>query len=765
MATHTLPLVYGSDTSNPGSSLEFKTFTRCDASVSVLSSSLNDNTTTLSWAFRLVRFDKSWTGTSDDSNTYLDVYIDGTRVHRNTGPISVGYNKSFPIGSGSIVITHNADGSKKDLEIRVIGIAKNSSGGNFSGCVATWTVDLTQLMRADTITVSPTSTLEVENSLAVSITRLPGTNYSHRVYYKTSSNTEVNLVSPVDSGLSWTFTLPASLASYTTSRTSFDLIIYCQSYSGSNELGTTTATTSCTIPNTDSFRPQLINLVHSDLTKYSSKYGQYLQSLSRLKFTCFLGYKFNATLKDIRVTFDNQSAVVSTTSEVETSYPVQGSGNVPVSIKITDSRGLSSTYTDTVPVTAYAPPIVTTAQALRKTQGGVVDSNGAYVGVDYTFLWTPLGNKNKVTYELQYRDLETAAFSYFDQANSSGSEVILPAASRTYSTSVANLSNALLTTQSYEFRLYVHDTVSGNLGYYYPFYLYSVSRLMHFGKDGESLGIGAQGEFSHTLNVGYSLRNPGGIRPVLPPTGSNINDLKTPTTYVFKAPDVVSGTLPTDVSGNCSLEVIPVGESEMTNHVYQRLRCENTSTQNKIFERLYNGSTWTEWYTIGETTTPTPGPDPTPGGLTATEIINLIYPVGSIYLSYGLQDPNTFLPGTTWKLLEEGRFLRSASKTGSIVLGGKGGSATSTGTSTSSHKHLSPASGATKDGTHFTGVVNINGLVFGGKGEPYYSAPGGRGTLTEDVRLAYTADASVTSSITVDTIPPYLAVYMWERKS
>ena len=757
MATHTLPLVYGSDTSNPGSSLVFKTFTRCDASVSVLSSSLDNNTTTLSWAFRLVRFDSSWTGTSDDSNTYLDVYIDGTRVHRNTGPISVGYNKSFKIGSGTIVITHDADGSKKDLEIRVIGVAKNSSGGNFSGCVATWTVDLTQLKRADTISVSPTSTLEVENSLAVTITRLPGTNYSHRVYYKTSSETEVNLVSPVDSGLSWTFTLPASLASYTTSRTSFDLTIYCQSYSGSTALGTTTSITSCTIPDTASFRPQLSNLVHSDLTEYSSKYGQYLQSLSRLKFTCSLGYKFNATLKDIRVTFDNQSAVVSTTSEVETSYPVQGSGNVPVSIKITDSRGLSSTYTDTVPVTAYAPPIVTTAQALRKTQGGVVDSNGAYVGVDYTFLWTPLGTKNKITYELQYRDLKTAAFSYFDQANSSGSEVILPAASRTYSTSVANLSNALSTTQSYEFRLYVHDTVSGNLGYYYPFYLYSVSRLMHFGKDGESLGIGAQGEFSHTLNVGYTLRNPGGIRPVLPPTGSNINDLKTPTTYVFKAPDVVSGTLPTDVSGNCSLEVIPVGESEMTNHVYQRLRCENSSTQNKIFERLYNGLTWTEWYTIGETTTPS--------GLTAAEVIDLIYPVGSIYLSYGSQDPNTFLPGTTWSLIEEGRFLRSASETS---LGGTGGSSSqSLSIGVPDHKHI--------DSSGYNTSNKLGGITFKeGSNTSTFSADlfaypsagsTGSGRYTWKRGKTSTPTDSGTTSVTVDTVPPYLAVYMWKRIS
>lgn len=765
MATHTLPLVYGTNNSDLGDSQVFKSYIRCDASVSVLSSSLDDNTTTLSWAFRLVRFDSSWTGTSDDSNTYLDVYIDGTRVHRNTGPISVGYNKSFKIGSGTIVIPHDVDGSKKDLEIRVIGTAKSGSGGNFSGCVATWTVDLTQLKRADTISVSTTSTLASENSLVVSITRLPGTTYAHNVYYKDSSGTKVDLMTTADSGLSRTFTLPASLASYTTTSTKFDLTIYCRSYSGDTPLGETTAVTSCIIPDTDTFRPSLSSLNHSDLTSYQSTYGQYLQTLSRLKFTCSIGYKFNSTLRDIRLTFDNQPAVVSTSNVIETPNTVQGSGNVPVSIKITDSRGLSSTYTGTVPVTAYAPPIVTTAQALRKTQGGVVDSNGAYVGVDYTFLWTPLGDKNKITYELQYRDLKTSVFSYFDHANSSGSEVVLPTSSKTYSTSVANLSNALSTTQSYEFRLYVKDTVSGNLGYYYPFYLYSVSRLMHFGKDGESLGIGAQGEFTHTLNVGYALRNPGGIRPVLPPTGSNIDDLKIPTTYVFKAPDVVSGTLPTGVSGNCSLEVIPVGEAETTNHVYQRLRCENSSTQNKIYERLYNGSTWTDWYTIGETT---PAPEPTPSGLTAEEVINLIYPVGSIYLSCGFQDPNKLLPGTTWSLIEEGKFLRSASKRGSVLLGDTGGSTSqSLSITVPSHKHI--------DSSGYNSSNKLGGMTFkeGSDTSTFnaslfaYPSAGATtsGNYTWVRGKTSTPTDSGTTSVTVDTVPPYLAVYMWERTS
>lgn len=41
-------------------------------------------------------------------------------------------------------------------------------------------------------------------------------------------------------------------------------------------------------------------------------------------------------------------------------------------------------------------------------------------------------------------------------------------------------------------------------------------------------------------------------------------------------------------------------------------------------------------------------------------IIDTIYPINSIYLSAGTQNPGTFLPGTTWTQVSQGRFLIGA---------------------------------------------------------------------------------------------------------
>jgi hypothetical protein len=98
--------------------------------------------------------------------------------------------------------------------------------------------------------------------------------------------------------------------------------------------------------------------------------------------------------------------------------------------------------------------------------------------------------------------------------------------------------------------------------------------------------------------------------------------------------------------------------------------------------------------------------------------IDAIYPVGSIYLSTRSTNPGTFIGGT-WSRIQ-GRFLLGASST--YTAGSTGGSAT--------HNHgKSPTD-------NITTAVGVSGSYVIGTGN-------------------YVKDAS--------TMPPYLAVYMWER--
>lgn len=130
-------------------------------------------------------------------------------------------------------------------------------------------------------------------------------------------------------------------------------------------------------------------------------------------------------------------------------------------------------------------------------------------------------------------------------------------------------------------------------------------------------------------------------------------------------------------------------------------------------------------------------------------IIDIVYPIGSIYMSVNAADPSTLFSGTSWEKLE-GRFLLGSSST--YTPGSTGGEATHTLTYNEMPKHTHPM---------------------------YSYNPGGEGTWTPD-EGSYLVD-SVTDNkntwwarLAMDyagggaahnNMPPYLAVNMWKRTS
>lgn len=155
-------------------------------------------------------------------------------------------------------------------------------------------------------------------------------------------------------------------------------------------------------------------------------------------------------------------------------------------------------------------------------------------------------------------------------------------------------------------------------------------------------------------------------------------------------------------------------------------------------------------------------------------IIDIIYPVGSIYMSVGSTDPGTLFPGTSWTQLKD-RFLLGA---GSYSNGATGGY-----TATQKHTHIIPplSGSAASAGSHSHRVTNKTSSYAGGKQDAWrcmsfdatnadwyqdvYSSDAG--AHTHDVTTAEgTTDAFGTGAAATATdgnMPPYLVVYMWKR--
>ena len=130
-----------------------------------------------------------------------------------------------------------------------------------------------------------------------------------------------------------------------------------------------------------------------------------------------------------------------------------------------------------------------------------------------------------------------------------------------------------------------------------------------------------------------------------------------------------------------------------------------------------------------------------------------VYPVGSIYMSVNNVNPATLFGGT-WEQIQDAFLLAAGTKHSA---GSTGGSETYN--LSVSHKHMSPL-GYNSDAV---GGIAINGTVSAGKGKAYKTSASeySGSSLASNITAYYTGDATV--SDTIQTMPPYLTVYMWKR--
>lgn len=118
-----------------------------------------------------------------------------------------------------------------------------------------------------------------------------------------------------------------------------------------------------------------------------------------------------------------------------------------------------------------------------------------------------------------------------------------------------------------------------------------------------------------------------------------------------------------------------------------------------------------------------------------SELLDLVYPVGSVYISYNSTSPAALFCGS-WTQIQ-GRFLLASD--GAHPAGSTGGEATHTLTEGEMPRHVHNG--------HFINLSTAGGFDY---------APGGQ----------YAADSDTTPTgggQPHNNMPPYLAVYIWQR--
>lgn len=463
--------------------------------------SIDNNQTELSWALYMWNTG-SWY--SYDSKNAFNVTIDGTVVWNTSsyGRVSLpnGMSESAAIlmGSGSVTITHNADGTKTvPIYFRA---AQEWQNPPLYLWTASKNFELTTIARASqpSCITYPNTTQnigKIGTSIFIYMNRA-SSSFTHTVRYAWGSK-NITIATNVKDNCVWT--IPKELANDIPSAKSGRGSIIVDTYSGENYIGTKSVSFTASI--SDDMKPSISAFELRPINSNSilQNWNILVKGQSRFSLYWNAAGTYSSSLSYFVISFNG---VVSNVGNGYTTGILGFSGNTTLYYKVVDSRGMESeTYSYTFTVHDYSSPQISvfTASRLEGSQQSVATYSVYSVS-------SINGNNSIKSANLYYRKVGVSNWTAYSGSLTSGGTVAIPGFNETF---------------SYEFKLSITDTI-GNTAQR-TVYVGTASVLLDFraGGKGFSIGkiseknafeVGMLAEFNQkvTLKKGFGIANSAG---------------------------------------------------------------------------------------------------------------------------------------------------------------------------------------------------------------------------------------------------------------
>lgn len=317
-------------------------------------------------------------------------------------------------------------------------LAVRMYSGSGSSRDTTYNYSLTVSPAATTPTLSASS-VALGSSVTINTPRA-SSSFAHTLKYKFGSSTGT-IATGVATYRSWTPSL--SLASQIPNAVSGSCTITCETYNGSTLIGTKTVNLTLTVPASVVPTISAVSIVEAT-SGLAEQFAAYVQNKSTLAVAITAAGAYSSTITKYETTIQG----VKYTGASFTSQALTASGSVSVVTTVTDSRGRTTTNTETITVLTYFTPRINSMSAYRIDTSGNADDEGNRIAVTMDFEIAEVGARNNRTFTLQYRKSSDATFTTF----SSG------AASWTYSgTQTFTSSPEISTDYAYVIRLIITD--------------------------------------------------------------------------------------------------------------------------------------------------------------------------------------------------------------------------------------------------------------------------------------------------------------------
>ena len=250
----------------------------------------------------------------------------------------------------------------------------SASSQGYSYNYLQWTAVTITITYEEAVSQPSTSASSVNMGNAVTIyTNRVSTATTHTLLY-TFGNTSGTIATSVGASVNWT--PPLTLASQIPSATSGTCTITCQSYIGGTLTGTRTCTLTLNVPST--VVPSISSVTVEDTNStVATRIQAYVRSLSTLSVEITAAGSYGSTVSSYRTSLDG---VTYTAASFTASKKLSTAGNLALTVTVTDSRGRTATYTETLTVLDYSYPSIRLFKADRcNADGSAAQMDGTHV--------------------------------------------------------------------------------------------------------------------------------------------------------------------------------------------------------------------------------------------------------------------------------------------------------------------------------------------------------------------------------------------------
>ena len=331
------------------------------------------------WVFDLNN--ESWAEASINGQTVIGKYVSFDL--RNTNRVL--------LGSGTLTIPHNDDGSKTiTFQARILDVADQGNINWFSG-----NLELTNIPRASAIE----SVTATELGLPVTIKINKKVNeFRHQVWWQVNDSGWIDLGTGHDTSVQ--LTVPISYAERITNSDTGLLDVCVRTFRDNDRIGKDEYQRGIGIKVPASIVPTLEDVTISERTAKLAEFiplGNYVKDKSVIRVEAVnAAGSHGSTIVSTELTVDNL-VVRSATGD----FPANKAGNLEVTAKITDSRGRTATKSKTIKVLDYyAPKII--AFLANRTGNGTNKTIIATVAANVSPLVIDGINRNPYTIKIQY---------------------------------------------------------------------------------------------------------------------------------------------------------------------------------------------------------------------------------------------------------------------------------------------------------------------------------------------------------------------------